>query len=149
MGLGASVIIAPEPDRPEGARLYLAPVGGSYATGATLTVQIRVDSLAEDVNTFHANISYPTDRLQWVSTNSSGSAFTTVIQNTEDSGVLRYGAGILGGSTSGDQLGAVVTFTALSSGPATLNFEAGSGIARTSDSTDICQYRDGANYTIT
>lgn len=147
MGPGGNIVVVPE-EPSDVARMYLSPASGNYSAGSTVTMEIRVDSLDHEVNALDAHVSYPTDRLQWVST-SPGSAFTTVIQNAHSAGLIRFGAGILGGTTSGDQLIATVTFTALSAGLAQVGFEATSGVARASDSTNICESLDGASYAIT
>lgn len=131
-----------------GATLYLAPATGSYASGATITMTIRMSSGSVGVNAVQANLTYPTAQLQFVSTSTAGSPFTTTIQNSGGSGSVQLGVGILAGSTSGDQLVGTVTFTALNAGSAAVSFAAGSGIAKASDSTDICQQKRGALYTI-
>ncbi len=132
-----------------GGLLYSSPSTGSYSNGATVTVQIRMNSGGTAVNAVQANLSYPATRLQFSSINTTGSPFTTTIQNSGGGGTVQLGVGILAGSTSGDQLVGTVTFTAISTGSATVAFTAGSGIARASDSTDICQNKVGATYTIT
>lgn len=148
MGTRGTTVIVP-PDPPDVPRLYLSPASGTFVTNDTVTVQIRVDSKTEVVNTFQANISYPTGLLQFQSLNTTGSPFTTVIQNTESGGLIQLGAGILAGSTSGDQLGGTITFTAIGAGTVNLTIQPESGIARASDSVDVCQSRVGADYLIT
>lgn len=145
-GFGGSVDGGAGPQA--GATLYLTPTTGSYANGATVTVQIRINSGVEEVNTYQANVSYPTAQLQMVSVVTTGSPFGTVIQNVDEGGLIKLSAGILGGGTSGDQLAGTVTFTAIGTGQPSLNFAVGSGVARRSDSTDICQNKVGATYTI-
>lgn len=132
-----------------GGKLYLSPATGSFATGATVTVTIREDSWGTAVNTVQANLSYPPSLLQYESTSTSTSAFTTTIQNEGGTGTVQLGVGILAGSVTGDQIVGVVTFTALTAGSADVLFTAGSGIARESDSADICNQTVGATYTIT
>ena len=129
--------------------LYLSPAGGTFKVGSTVTVVIRENSLTTAVNTVQANVSYPTATLQFSAVNNTGSPFTTTIQSTGGSGLVQLGVGILGGSTTGDQLVGTITFTALAAGPAALTFSSGSGIASASTSTDVCQQENGATYTIT
>lgn len=133
---------------PTGAELYITPATGSYTNGSTVTITIRENSGSTQVNAVQANLSYPTARLQFQSISTSSSAFTTTLQNTGGSGTVQIGVGILGSSVTGDAIVATVTFTAIGAGAAAVQFTAGSGIAATSDSSDICKKRTGANYTI-
>ena len=56
--------------------------------------------------------------------------------------------GTLGTSVTGDAIVAVVTFTVIGTGTAPITFAAGSGIAQTSDSTDVCKKKTGSSYTL-
>lgn len=132
-----------------GAILYLTPSTGAFATGATVTVTIRENSGVTPVNAVQANLSYPAGVLQFESTSTATSPFTTTLQNEGGSGSVQLGVGVLGGSVTGDQVVGVVTFTALAAGAASIAFTAGSGVARESDSIDICNQQNGAAYTIT
>ncbi|MEO7904315.1 MAG: cohesin domain-containing protein [Candidatus Saccharimonadales bacterium] len=129
-------------------RLYLTPVTGIFATGATFTMTIKEDSRSVAVNAIQANLTYPTTRLEFISINTSTSPFTTTVESTGGSGSVKIGVALLGGSRTGDQIVATVTFKASTSGSAVVSFAAGSVIASEADSTDICQLRQDANYTI-
>lgn len=131
-----------------GARLYLAPASGSYSNGGTLVVEIREDSGANAVNAVQANLTYPTGQLSFQSTSIAGGAFTTAIENTGGSGTVRLGVALLAGSVTGDQLVGTVTFDIVGAGSAAIAFDTGSGVARFSDSADICDQKDGGSYTI-
>ncbi|QQS20305.1 hypothetical protein IPL85_02565 [Candidatus Saccharibacteria bacterium] len=133
----------------KGGVLYLSPMSGSYSGGSTVNVAIRMTSGSTLVNTVQANLTYPTAQLQFGSISTVGSPFTTTIQSNGGSGSVQLGVGILAGSTFGDQLVGVITFTATAAGAATVTFNAGSGIARTADAVDICTQKRGAAYTIT
>lgn len=128
--------------------MYLSPSAGTYAGGATITVEIREDSGAVAVNAAQANLSYPVSLLQFQSIDTSGSPFTTTIQSNGGSGSVELGVGILAGSTTGEQLVGTVSFTVIGAGSATINFADGSGLARADTSTDICNRKDGAAYTL-
>lgn len=134
---------------PKGARLYLTPASGSYANGSTVVVTIMENSYGDAVNAIQANVTYPTDRLTFQSISTVNSNFTTTIQSEGGSGNVQVGVGLLGDTLTGAQEVARVTFTATGVGSTTLAFAAGSGIARASDSTDICKQQTGATYTIT
>lgn len=133
---------------PKGGTLYITPATDTYSNGSTLTITIRENSGSVPVNAVQANLSYPTNRLQFQSISTSTSAFTTSLQETGGGGTVQIGVGILGNSVTGDAIVATVTFQAIGAGAAAVQFTAGSGIAATADSSDICKQRIGANYTI-
>ncbi len=134
---------------PKGAALYITPASGSFSSGSTVTLTIMENSYSEGVNAIQANLTYPTNRLTFQSISTTNSNFTTTIQSNGGSGSVQIGVGLLGGSLTGAQEVARVTFTANSAGSAPISFAAGSGIARESDATDICKRQTGATYVIT
>lgn len=107
------------------------------------------NSYGDAVNAVQANLTYPTDRLTFQSISTANSNFTSAIQSEGGSGSVQVGVGLLGGTLTGPQEVARVTFTATGAGAAAISFAAGSGIARASDATDICEHQIGASYTIT
>ena len=129
-------------------RLYLTPSQGTYNVGDTLVVTIREDSLTTPVNSVQADLTYPTAQLQYVSTSTTGSNFTTTVSNSGGGGTVQLSMGILASSLTGDQFMAQITFNVVGSGAAAVAFAAGDGIARASDATDVCQAKLGANYTV-
>lgn len=129
--------------------LYLSPATGTHATGATFTVQIRENSGGAPVNSVQANLTYPQALLQFVSADTTGSPFTTTVQNTGGSGTINLGVGILAGSVTNDQLVGTITFKVLAAGNASVNFTTGSGVASYISNTDICQVETGATFTLT
>ena len=146
--LGTTLVYGTGGDAPadEVPTLYIDPPTGSYELGDTVQIAIRADSQTTEVNVVQANITYPTNRLTFQSINRTGSPFTNAIQETGGSGQVSIGVGILGGSTSGDNLVATVTFTATGVGTAALDFVNTSGIADYATSTNICQAMVGASY---
>lgn len=128
--------------------LYLTPAAGSYTVNDQVVINIREDSNTVAVNAVQANLTYPTDKLQYVSTDTTGSPFSSTVQNDGGSGSVQLGVAFLGGSTTGDQLVAKVTFTALAAGTAGVQFAAGSSIADYANASDVCQAQNGGSYTI-
>lgn len=129
--------------------LYVSPKTDSLAVGDTVVMIIREDSYSVGVNTVQANLAYSTSLLRMESIDTSTSAFTTTIQSNNDgNGGIQIGVGLLAGSLTGDQLVAKVTFTALATGTATVNFVTGSGIADAATSNDVCKKKVGATYTV-
>lgn len=146
--LGTTLVYGTGNDAPveEAPTLYIDPPTGTYTVGNTVQLTIRADSQTTEVNVVQANLTYPTNRLTLQSINRTGSPFTNAIQETGGGGQVNIGVGILGGSTSGDNLVATVTFTATGAGTATIDFANTSGIADYATSTNICQAMVGATY---
>jgi hypothetical protein len=130
-----------------GATLYLSPASGSVQAGSNISVGVRVNTGGETVNAVQANLSYPTDKFDFVSTTLS-SDFQFNVENVGGSGSIRIGSGSLSGVT-GDKLVGTVTFTAKGSGAGAVNFASGSAVTRSSDSTDILSGTTGGTYTVT
>lgn len=128
--------------------LYLSPSSTTVSNGNTVVITVYENSYAQAVNAIQANFTYPTNRLTFQSISTSNSNFTTTIQSDGGSGSVQIGVGLLGNSLTGNQEVARVTFTASGVGSASLSFTAGSGIARASDSTDICQKQTGSTVTV-
>lgn len=133
---------------PKGAKLYITPASGSLTNGNTLVITIREDSGSDPVNAVQASLTYPTARLQFQSISTASSPFTTTAQATGGSGSVDIGVALLGDSVTGNNIVATVTFTIISTGSAAITFDPESGIARSTDSVDICKQKLGANYTI-
>lgn len=129
-------------------KLYVAPATGSYSVGATLQVQVRVDSQAEEVNVIQANLTYPSAQLELQSIDRTGSPFVTAMQEEGADGEVHLSVGILAGSASGDNLVATLTFAVTGTGTAQLAFAPGSGIASYPDAIDICQEMTGGTYEV-
>jgi hypothetical protein len=129
-------------------KLYLTAAQSTYNVGDTILVTIREDSLTTAVNSVGVDLSYPAGLLQYQSSSTSGSAFTTTVQNTGGSGGVHIAVGILAGSNNGDQLIGTVTFTVVASGTAAVTFDVTSGIARASDSVDVCQAKIGTSFNL-
>lgn len=130
------------------ATLYLSPGSGSVSKGSTITVNVRENSGGSKVNGAQANLSYPADKLDFVSISSS-SAFSVVAENSGGGGNVRIGRGALP-SVSGDQLIASVRFRAkVDSGSATVSFADGSQVtADDGNGTNIVGPKNGATYTL-
>ena len=148
VGAEGSTIVVPEEPSPTGRQIYLAPPSGNFSVGENIVVQVRIDSEDQIISAYHANISYPQGRLTRVSTSLDGSPFPTTMQNVDDGGLVRIGAGVMGAGNevSGDVLVATITFTVTAAGSAPLVFESGTGFAYAG--TDYCEYRNGAEYTL-
>jgi|GEM_PF-6381674 len=131
------------------AELYITPDSGTYTIGSTVTIVVRENSLATAVNSLQATFTYPAGLLQYQSTDVTGTPFDTpAFQSSGGSGTVAITLTSLGGSITGDNLVATVTFTVLGAGSATVAFDPSSGIARKTDSTNICNQMLGVVCTL-
>ena len=108
-----------------GGNLYLSPASKIVPQGSVFSVSVRVSS-TEPINTVQANLSYPTDKVDFVSINTVGSAFDIQAENSGGGGLIKIGRGLVGVVT-GDKLVASINFKAkVNSGSASITFAAGS-----------------------
>jgi len=130
------------------ATLSLSPSSSSPALGSTFTVTIYENSGTVAVNAVQADLTYNTSLLQYVSTDLTTSAFTTVGQNTGGNGVVNLGIASLGVNRTGSQIVAVVTFRAIGVGSAAVNFAATSAIVNATTQNNEVGTMTGGTYTI-
>lgn len=127
-------------------RLYLNPASKTVIQDTSFGVAVRVDTGGEEVNAVQANLTYPADRLEFVSIDPAGSAFEITAQSVGGNGSIKISRGTLTPVT-GDKLIATVNFKALSGdGSAEVVFASGSAVSRYSDSTDVMNGTDGGTY---
>jgi len=124
--------VTPPPPPPAGtASFSLAPTSGSFTTGSTIPVAVKVSSTNALLTTVETAISYPAAQLQYVSI-TEGSVFTVAQRtNTATPGVLDIIRGIPGGSAGVGGTNTVVTlnFKVIgTSGTAAVDVGAGSAI---------------------
>jgi hypothetical protein len=129
--------------------LYLTPDGsGTLAAGSTLTVTIHENSGTTAVNAVQANLSYPTDKLKFVSANGNSGAFAIAAPTSGGNGKVA----IARGSTTpltGDKAVATVTFTVLPvSGNSSVSFATGTALVTASDHRNIAGSLGGVTYHI-
>jgi hypothetical protein len=111
--LSAYVSLAVKPSPPAiTPNLSLAPSSAQVARGSTLSVQIWADSADQPVNAVQINLSYPVDKLNFVSIDTANSAFGVAAQNTGGNGVIDIARGATD-PVSGRSLVATVKFTPL------------------------------------
>lgn len=131
--------------------MFVSPASGNKNLGETFVVEVRANSDTEPVNAVRANLSFPTDKLQFVSIDTSASAYSIEAANTgsNSTGTVRMERGVSGGSSlTGNQLIARVTFQAVGLGAAAINVDATSVVVRSSDNTNILATRTGTSYTV-
>lgn len=130
--------------------LYLSPASGSYGQGSTLKVDVGVNTGGDLVNAVQANVAYPTDKLQFVSVATGGSALTIFADRYASGGVVRIGGGTPGAGFSGSRHVATIFFKVLNeSGSGTLSMSGGSAVLRSSDNQNILTGGGSATYSFT
>ncbi len=130
------------------ASLYLSPGSKTLTTGATLSVAIRL-STDDNVNAVKAVLSYPADKLDFLSVSDSGSAFNIAAKTTGGGGSVQVDRGIIG-TVTGDVLVATVNFrVSAGSGSGSVLFSGGSAAVRASDNANILAGTSGGTYYFT
>jgi chitodextrinase len=126
--------------------LYLTPASSIVANTATFTVQVRESSGTDSVNAVQANLVYDATKLDFVSFDTTGTAFTTEAEATGGAGVVKIARGNVTALT-GDQLITKVTFRSkITTGTAAVTFSADSALVRSTDNTNILTATTGGSY---
>lgn len=95
--------------------MTLNPSAKAVAESEILTVEVWADSGTEPVNAVQANISYPSDKFEFVNVDSAGSAFEIEAETTGSNGKVVIARGHVGKLT-GKQLVAKINFKAKAGG---------------------------------
>jgi chitodextrinase len=128
--------------------LSLSPATANVSLGSNVSVTIYEDSGATTVNAIEADLTYDQAKLQFVSIDTSTSPFNGLVaRSTGGSGTV-YLADGTSTPISGKQIVGVVTFKAIGTGSTAVNFAATSGMAESTNNTDILGTMTGATYTI-
>ncbi len=136
LGVAGYIIIRSQA-APNPPTIYLSPSSQTLAANTTFTVALRENSGTASVNALQANFSYDPNLVDFVSIDTTGSAFTTAAQATGGAGAVQISRGIIG-SLTGDQLVANVTFKAkTSSGTAAMAFTSGTALVDASSNANL------------
>jgi hypothetical protein len=93
-------------------RIYLTPSASSIKKDETVTVSVRITP-GTTVDSVQGTLTYDTSRLQFVSVNTAGSAFSAELTNTQSSGSVNFARGDFGSGVSSDALVETITFKGL------------------------------------
>ena len=129
------------------ATMYITPNKQRLALDGSLTANIWVNSYSQPVNAVQAILTYPADKLFYVSSDATSSQFTIQAESTNTEGQLI----IARGSTTpltGDQLVATVVFKPKVAGKAALNFDAASQLLSAETNQNILAQRLSGQYTL-
>lgn len=132
-------------------KVYLSPPSTNVQRDSEISVTVREDSGSTTVNAVAAKINYPADLLDFVSIDTTGSAFGISAVNNGGNGSID----IQRGSTtaiSGDRLVATIKFHIKdTTGTATIKFTQGTALLNSTTNTDLLgslANTTGATYTI-
>ncbi len=107
-----------------GGNFYLAPGALTVANGQTFSVNVRVNA-SSSVDAAQANLSYPTDKLDYLGVGYGGSAFEIQGESSGGGGSVKMGRATLA-AKGGDLLVGTVTFRAkVASGSGVVSFTSG------------------------
>lgn len=125
-----SFIIAPSA-KADSASLYLSPASGSFLKGSVFTVSVFVNTEENEINTVCAELKFPADKLQ-ITSPTAGTSFIaewlTPPNYSNKDGIISFRGGIPKGITTSAGLVSAITFRAVSSGIAKIEFRQGSKI---------------------
>lgn len=154
-GIGGYItwrIFAASPNPPT---VYLNPLNPStpsIALNSTFTIQVRENSGTTAVNAVQANFSYPVNLVDFVSIDTTGTAFDIEAQSTGGNGQVSMARGKTTTSVTGDQLVATVTFKSKTSGGSVpMAFTSGTALVSYGTNADILgslSNTGGVTYTI-
>jgi hypothetical protein len=132
------------------ASLTMTPSTGSYAINATLTVTLYVNSGGNQINGVEADLSYNASQLQFLSIDTTSSAFNETAQGSGGSGSVSI-VRLSTTSLTGSQVVASVSFTVLATAsPSPITFSSSCHVIRTSDTRDLWDgVLSGGSYTLT
>lgn len=129
--------------------LSLSPSSQRVLIGEALSLAVKVDTNGQNVNAVEAAVSYPTDKLEYVSADGSGSAFSIEASTTASAGIISVTrANITPVSSSNAQV-ATINFRALASGrKVSVKLNATSKVLSSDSNTNILQKLVNGQYTI-
>jgi hypothetical protein len=138
------------PSAASAATLYLSPSSGSYAVGATFTVNVMVSSADQSANGYSGTVSYPSDLLELTSLGKGGSVVSLWVQDPSYSaGFANFeGVAFNPGYKGGAGKILSLTFKAKASGVATVRFNSGSILANDGQGTNILTGLGSGKFTI-
>jgi plastocyanin len=128
-------------------KLYLKPASASAHIGNSVTFEVWVDSGSQAVNAVQANLTYSSDKFDFNSIDSKGSAFEVQAMSTGGDGKISIARGHIGDLT-GHVLVAKVVLVAKAKGGANISFAQGSALVTSKSHTDILSDKTGSTYTI-
>ena len=113
------------------ASLYLSPSSGSFLVGSTFSVSVFVNTEGNEINVVWAELKFPPEILQ-VTSPTAGTSFIaewlTPPNYSNERGIISFRGGVPGGITTSAGLISSITFRAIASGVARIEFREGSRV---------------------
>jgi hypothetical protein len=113
------------------ASLYLSPASGSFLVGSTFSVSVFVDTDGNEINVVWAELKFSPEILQ-VTSPTAGTSFIAewiVPPNySNERGIISFRGGVPGGIATSAGLISTITFRAIASGTAKVEFREGSRV---------------------
>jgi hypothetical protein len=144
--ISATFLVSNPPNAQAGGSIYLSPGAQSISQGSTFYVSVRVNT-GSSIDAVQANLSYPTDKLDYLGISYGGTAFEIQAQSSGGGGSIKIGRGTLS-PKSGDRLVATISFRAkVGSGSASVSFTGGTEAV--SGGKVVTSSGSGATYSFT
>ncbi len=140
------------PVKAESSSLYLFPSSGSFLVGSTFTVSIFLNTEGSEINVVWADLKFPPEILQ-ITSPTTGSSFISewiIPPNySNERGIISFRGGVPGGIITSAGLVSSITFRAVSSGKARIEFsEESKVLLNDGKGTDILVDTRGGEYQI-
>lgn len=135
----------------EAATLSVSPGTGVYAANTTFSVQVLVNTQGQAVNAADGVISFNPRELSVVSVNRTNSIFNLWVSEptfSNSAGTIDFSGGLPSGYTGSRGNIMNITFRAVGSGNAKVNFKSGSVLANDGRGTNVLTSMNGGNFTI-
>jgi len=134
------------------AELYLSPSSGSFLVGSTFSVSVFLNTEGNEINAVGAELKFPPEILQ-VTSPTAGTSFITVWLTppnySNERGIVNFRGGVPGGITTSAGLISSITFRAIASGMAKVEFREGSRVLlNDGKGTDILTTKINGEYHI-
>jgi hypothetical protein len=132
------------------ADLYILPSSKDLNVGDTLNIAVYIDSVDQAMNAVSFKISYPEDLLRFVSLSKTGTIINLWVQEPKGGNGEVFAEGIVLNPGFTGSRGKIlnITFKAIKSGNANLNFVSGAVLANDGLGTNILKNMRGAFYVI-
>ncbi len=134
------------------ASLYLSPSSGSFLVGSTFTVSIFLNTEGNEINVVWADLKFPPEILQITSPTAGTSFISEWIlppNYSNERGIVSFRGGVPGGIVTSAGLVSSITFRAVASGVAKIEFSKESKVLLADGKgTDILTAIRGGEYKI-
>jgi hypothetical protein len=117
--------------------MTLSAPSTSLTTGQTVTLEVRENSGTAPVNAVQANVTYPADKVELDSIDSSASAFDIKADERNVGSTVFVARGKSGAVLTGNQSVTKLKFKATAAGTAKISFADGTTIVRSDDNTAL------------